>query len=121
MVRFLIDEDLPLTLSSVLLQQGHECQHIIEMGQRGAADAHVFALAQERKAVLVSRDTDFCNVLQFPLGSHCGVVVVRFPSETRSRFVVDAVAQALASIEETEFAGALTIIEPGRTRIRRKP
>ncbi len=64
MARFLIDEDLPLTLSSVLLQQGHECRHAIQMGQRGASDARVFALAQELKAILVSRDTDFCNVLQ---------------------------------------------------------
>ncbi len=119
MARFLIDEDLPLTLGAALRQQGHNCEHIIELGYRGAPDLRVFALAQERKGVLVSRDTDFCNVLQFPLGSHCGIAVVRFPTETRIRVVVDAVAQALAEIESAEFAGALFIIEPGRTRIRR--
>ncbi len=119
MARFLIDEDLPLTLCSTLLHQGHDCRHIIEMGQRGVSDARVFALAQELKATLVSRDTDFCNVLQYPLGSHCGIAVIRFPSETRSRVVVDAVARALATTKEAEFAGALMIIEPGQTRIRR--
>ena len=119
MARFLIDEDLPLSLSEALRKKGHACEHVIEMGQRGAPDRRVFALAQERRAVLVSRDTDFGNVLQFPLGSHQGIIVVRFPSATRSRAVVDAVVQILTTIEETEYPGTLIIVEPGRARIRR--
>jgi predicted nuclease of predicted toxin-antitoxin system len=119
MARFLIDEDLPLSLSHFLRQKGHTAEHIIELGQRGAPDGRVFALAQEHKAILVSRDTDFGNVLQFPLGSHGGIVVVRFPSETQSRVVVEAVAEALTTIEEAVFAGALMVVEPGRMRIRR--
>ncbi|MBZ5515691.1 MAG: DUF5615 family PIN-like protein [Acidobacteriia bacterium] len=119
MARFLIDEDLPLSLSAALRQAGHSCEHIIEIGQRGAPDERVFGLAQERKAILVSRDSDFGNVLQFPLGSHQGIVVVRFPSDGRSRAVVDAVVQTLTTIAESEFPGALIVVEPGRARIRR--
>jgi predicted nuclease of predicted toxin-antitoxin system len=79
----------------------------------------VFGLGQERKAILVSRDSDFGNVLQFPWGSHQGIVVVRFPSDTRGRAVVDAVVQTLTTIAESEFPGALMVVEPGRARIRR--
>lgn len=118
MARFLIDEDLPLSLNGLLRQKGHSSEHIIKLGQRGSPDERVFALAQERNAVLVSRDTDFGNVLQFPLGSHHGIVVVRFPSETRSRVIVDSVVQMLTTIAESEFTGALIIIEPGRMRMR---
>jgi predicted nuclease of predicted toxin-antitoxin system len=117
MRRFLIDEDLPLSLSHSLRRKGHTAEHIIELGHRGVPDGRVFALAQERQAILVSRDTDFGNVLQFPLGSHGGIVVVRFPSETPSRVV--AVVEALTTIEEAVFAGALMVVEPGRIRIRR--
>ena len=119
MASFLVDEDLPLSLSALLRQKGHSCEHIIELGQRGAPDAKVFALAQEHNAILISRDTDFGNILQFPLGAHRGIVVVRFPSETRSRRVVDAVVELLEAVEENEFAGSLIVIEPGRIRIRR--
>jgi predicted nuclease of predicted toxin-antitoxin system len=119
MARFFVDEDLPLSLATLLRQKGHLCEHIVGLGRRGAPDQKVFELAQERGAILISRDTDFANVLQFPLGSHSGIVVVRFPSETRSRVIVDSVTNMLTTVGESEFSGALIIIEPGRLRMRR--
>jgi predicted nuclease of predicted toxin-antitoxin system len=119
MARFLIDEDLPPSLSALLRQEGHECTHIMELGLRGSPDPAVFELAQEREAVLVSRDLGFANILQYAPGSHHGIVVVRFPSEMRTRVLVAEVMARLTAIHNNEFSGALIVLEPGRIRIRR--
>jgi len=120
MPRFLIDEDLPRSLSILLQQNGLASEHVSDLGFRGASDSRIFALSRERRAVLVSRDVGFANVLQYPLGSHHGIVVVRFPSEMPMRALVTTIVEWLATIQDPEFEGSLIILEPGRTRIRRR-
>jgi predicted nuclease of predicted toxin-antitoxin system len=38
-LKFLLDENFPLQLYRQLLKTGHEAEHIITLGQRGAPDA----------------------------------------------------------------------------------
>lgn len=121
MPRFLIDEDLPRLLSVYLQQKGNEAVHVTDVGLRAAPDHEIFVRAQERRAILISRDLGFSNILQYPPGSHYGIVVVRFPSEIRSQALVNELVERLAAIGEAEFAGALIILEPSQIRIRRKP
>jgi predicted nuclease of predicted toxin-antitoxin system len=119
MGRFLIDEDLPPILGVLLRQKGHETAHVIDLGLRGLPDGGVFELAQTRKATLLSRDLGFANTLQYPPGSHHGIVVVRFPTETRRNALITEVITRLAAVRDDEFKGALIVVEPGRIRIRR--
>jgi predicted nuclease of predicted toxin-antitoxin system len=119
MARFLIDEDLPPSLCPFLRHQAHEAAHLTELGFRGFPDPAVFKLAQEREAVLISRDLGFANILQYAPGSHCGIVIVRFPSEMRTRIMVAEVIERLTTIRNQEFSGSLIVLEPGKIRIRR--
>lgn len=119
MARFLIDEDLPRSLSALLRQSGHERDHLIDLQFRGASDAVVFKLAQERRAVLVSHDLGFANTLRYPLGTHLGLVVARYPSAMRIHALVTEIVESLTTLGESEFEGALIILEPRRVRIRR--
>jgi len=119
MARFLIDEDLPRSLSALLRQKGHDSEHTIDLGFRGSSDTRVFKLAQERGAILLSRDLGFANILQYPPGSHHGIVVARFPAEMRTQALIAELIARLTAIHDREFAGALIILEPGRIRIRR--
>ncbi len=119
MPSFLIDEDPPLSLSSLLRRKGYESRHIVELGMRGLPDSGIFKLAQERGSVLVSRDLGFANTLRYPLGTHRGIVVVRYPSRMPMELLMREITESLAKLGESEFAGALIIIEPDRILIRR--
>ena len=119
MARFLIDEDLPHSLSSYLRQKGYQSRHIAELGLRGLPDPEVFRLAQERKEVLISRDLGFANAVQYPPGTHQGLIVVRYPSEIKAKLLTEQIVESLAQVNESEFAGTIIIIEPDRIRIRR--
>ncbi len=119
MARFLIDEDLPILLASLLRQRGHAAHHIQELNLRGSSDARVYAAAQEREAVVVTGDSDFGNLLRFPLGSHFGIAVIRYPTAMRTRELAAQIADTLCSLDDATFKSSLVIIEPGRARIKR--
>jgi predicted nuclease of predicted toxin-antitoxin system len=119
MPRYLIDEDLPHLLASLLLEQGHPSEHVRDLNLRGSPDGRIFEAAQERQAVLVTGDADFGNLLRFPLGTHFGIVVVQFPSVMRTRELATQIATTLSALEDATFKGSLLILEPGRLRIRR--
>ncbi len=76
-----IDEDLPRSFSKVLSLLDFSVFDIRDYGLRGHPDDEIFAFAQEKNAVLFSGDLGFSNIIRFPLGSHSGIVILRFPNE----------------------------------------
>lgn len=120
MARFLIDESLPLLLEDALQQAGHDATHATSIGLGGALDEEVYERAQSMDATLLARDLDFADERRFRGGA--GIVVVRLRSRetiaTFSEIVVRLLADVLA--ETDDLSGRIIILEPGRTRIRRR-
>lgn len=102
-----------------LRRLGHRVLDIRDHDLRGASDQEVFAFAQQQQAALLTGDLDFANLLAFPLGTHHGIIVVRFPNELSTKRINEEILQGLASVEDKEIKGNLIIVEPGRVRIRR--
>ena len=69
----------------------------------------------------MTADKGFANVVNFPPGTHAGIVVIRVPNELPTREVNAQLLRALTDLEGQELAGLLVIVEVGRTRIRRPP
>ena len=69
MARFLIDESLPRILGDHLRTAGHDSPPALDLGPRGKSDRQIFATALQLGCVVISRDSDFSNLLQFPLVS----------------------------------------------------
>jgi len=68
---------------------------------------------------LLTGDLGFANLLAFPLGSHYGIIVARFPNELPPRKINEEIFRGLQGIKDEEIKGSLIILEPGRVRIRR--
>ena len=118
---FLIDEDLPRSLATLLRSAGLEVTDIRDAGLRGASDAEVLSHARSRRFTLLTADLDFANLLRFPLGSHDGIIVARFPNETPVEALNQAIVRSIQSLRKEDIGGNLVIIEPGRVRVRSKP
>ena len=116
---FLVDEDLPRSLARALSAAGMQSIHVIEAGLRGRSDSDVLAEANRNRRTLLTADLDFSNLLQYPLGSHAGIVIARFPNETPVEVLNQAIVSALDALAPDELVGCLVIIEPARVRIRR--
>jgi hypothetical protein len=70
--------------------------------------------------VILTEDLGFGNVLRFPLNTHHGVLVARFPNEVSSEVLNGAIAMALRDMSPEEIKSRLVIVEPGRVRLRKR-
>jgi predicted nuclease of predicted toxin-antitoxin system len=120
MIKFLIDEDIPRSAAKVLRDRGYEVLDVRDCGLRGEPDEEVFKFAQEEKAVLLTGDLGFGNLLRFPVGKHSGVVIVHFPNEISASKLNNQITKAFDTLTEKDLDRTLMILEPGKIRIRRK-
>lgn len=58
-VRFLVDAQLPPALARWLASQGHEAEHVSDIGLASARDLDIWKYAQTTGAVIISKDEDF--------------------------------------------------------------
>jgi len=120
MLKFVIDEDMPRSTAKVLRSKGYEALDARDYGLRGKNDEEVFNFAQKEKAVILTGDLGFGNLLHFPVGSHSGIVIAHFPNEISTSELNTQIIKAFDNLTETDFNGSLIIIEPGKIRIRKK-
>jgi len=92
---------------------------VIDAGLRGSSDEAVLAWAVGHSLAVVSADVDFGNILRFPLGSHCGIVIARFPSWIGNDVMNTRIVAALRTLPDSDLAGSVLVVEPATVRLRR--
>ncbi len=119
-MRFLIDEDLPRSTSSLLRHHGHEALDVRDIGLRGASDTDIAAYAQKQGLCLLTGDLHFSNIGNYPPGSYAGLVVLRPPTNATSSTILTLIEGFLLQNHVVgQLNGKLAIVEPGRLRIRK--
>ena len=119
MLKFVIDEDMPRSTAKILRISGFKALDVRDCGLRGKSDEEVFKFAQKEKAVILTGDKGFGNLLRFPIGSHFGIVIAHFPNEMSTFGLNTQIINAFDDLTESDFIGNLIILEPGKIRIRR--
>jgi predicted nuclease of predicted toxin-antitoxin system len=119
MIRFLIDEDMPRLTARALTERGFDCVDARDIGLRGVDDDVLYEWAQKENRIILTGDLGFSNTLRFPLGSHKGIVIARFPNEMSTERLNQILMDAITDICE-DLPGNLAIIEPDKIRIRRR-
>lgn len=118
MPKFIVDADTPYSSVAVLQEFGQDAVHVRDVGLGDADDDDIFAYAQEEERIIVSRDLDWSNLLDYPLGSHRGIVVLRVPPTFRAEQINRVLRSFLENVEIEDLGRALAIVEPGRYRLR---
>lgn len=66
----------------------------------------------------MTRDKGFGNLLQYSLGSHEGIIVLRLPS-TYTAVQINRVLEAfMGDVAAQQLERKLAVVEPGRYRLR---
>lgn len=114
-MRFVADESIDAPIVETLRQGGHEVAFVTELDP-GIEDDEVLALSNDRRAVLLTADKDF-GELVFRLGRvMVGVVLVRLPGQPprrKARIVMDCIERY-----GRKMVDAFTVIGPRGVRIR---
>lgn len=62
-VQFLVDAQLPPALAAVLVERGHEAEHVRDIGLGNASDRDLWSYTLENDAVIVTKDEDFAAMI----------------------------------------------------------
>jgi predicted nuclease of predicted toxin-antitoxin system len=118
---FVVDEDLPRSMAFTLRAAGYPAYDVRDAGLADLGDRAVYGFAQQHGQTLVSGDAGYANTLNYPLGAHAGIVVLRLPAELAAPHVAQALLNGLGAVAGQSLAGTLLVIEPGRLRLSRLP
>ena len=60
-MRFLVDNQLPAALATLLHEQGHDAEHVLELGLAQGKDNPIWQHAIATQAAIVTKDEDFAE------------------------------------------------------------
>ncbi len=117
-MRFLADESCDFAAVRALRAAGHDVVAVAEITPAAADDA-VLSTALATNRILLTEDKDFGQLVYAHRHASGGVIFIRFPIQARSVLgstvvrVVEQIGQGLI--------GAFVTVQPGRTRVSRRP
>ena len=114
-LRFLADESCHFAFVRMLRQNGYDVKAIVEV-MPGASDLKVLESGFEERRVLLTEDKDFGEWIFVQKSATVGVILLRYPIETRLQMSLAIVE--LVSEHGSELRNRYVVLEPGRARIR---
>lgn len=111
-MRFLVDAQLPPALARWLTEQGHQADHVVDLGLESSPDREVWRVAHEKEAVVISKDEDFVTLATLQ-PEQAQVVWIRLGNTTR-RGLLQWFAPLLPSIEEALERGERLVEVKGK-------
>lgn len=119
-MRFLIDMNLSRGWVAILSEAGHQAEYWRDIGPATALDSEIMSFARAEEFVVLTRDSDFGEMLALNAASGPSVVQLRdgdtMPEVSGSR-VVKAITRFYSEIEH----GALVTIYLSRAKVRILP
>ena len=116
-MKFKLDENMPAEACAVLSKAGHDVHTVLQEEMGGQPDSMISAVCRAEERVLITLDTDFCNILAYPPGIHSGIIVIRTVDQSKPT-VLGFMERVLIAIETEEIDRRLWIVQKGSIRIR---
>ncbi len=117
-LKLLTDENIAKSLVKVLREKGYDVKDIKEENLFGISDIEIINKAKEEDRVILTHDKDFANLLNYPMQSHKGVVLIRYKNQSPS-YVIARVIPLLGTIKN-KLKGSLIIVTEDLVKIYRQ-
>ncbi len=95
---FLADENIASSVVSALREEGYDVRSVKEEDLLGVSDRNLILYAKGEGRIILTHDRDFGNLLNFPLQSHCGVVLICYSDKSAGN-VADRLLNLLGSLK----------------------
>ena len=117
-MRFLADESCDFAVVRALRAAGPAVTAVGAVAA-GASDEKVIATAIRERAVLLTEDKDFGQLVFAERRATGGVIFIRFPAAFRAE--LPRVVCRLVEQRGEKLVGSFVVIQPGRIRVARRP
>lgn len=115
-IKFLLDADMPRSSADVIRILGFVVEDVRDIGLRAAKDKEIIEYALKNKCIIITRDTDFSEVLRYP--AHPGAIILRLPNVLTAKVINERLRSFLSSVSEEEIKNAIIIVELEKYRKR---
>jgi|Deesub1362A_J573_1020465.scaffolds.fasta_scaffold01962_7 predicted nuclease of predicted toxin-antitoxin system len=109
-LKFLLDENIPSSVFKFLKIKGYKAFYV----PKGAKDRNVAELAKREKAVLVTRDYDFANILLYPPQEFHGIIILKVHPPVAEK-LISSMKSVLKAAED--FRGKVFVVLEDRIRV----
>lgn len=116
-MRFKTDENLPIEVAELISSLGHDALTVEDQDLGGFPDPEIAAVCDSENRILVTLDTDFSDIRQYPPGSHPGIIVFRISRQDKNS-ILSVTGRLLQSLTEQDPRGALWIVDDRKIRVR---
>lgn len=110
------DENLPLRLSFVLGNLGHDVHTAAQEGLSGAADFRIWESAQQESRFFVTQDMDFSDLRKFVPGTHSGILIVRLHTPSWKRLVA-RIEEVFQTENASTWPGCFVVATEAKIRV----
>lgn len=117
-MRLLLDQNLRIQTKEFLRQLGYDVVDTRNLGLSRATDREIVEVAIKEGRIIVTYNSDFGDIRDFPPGSYPGVIRLRVHPQT-DEVLHPRLAEFLGSVEPEQLQGALVILDNVKARIRR--
>lgn len=119
MFRLLLDQNLSPLTTSFLRELGYDVTDTRELRIPSASDSSILEIAKQQNRIVLTFDSDFADVREFPIGSHPGVIRLKVIPQT-VEVLHPILLKFLQALETENIHGCVVIIDNWRVRIKRK-
>jgi predicted nuclease of predicted toxin-antitoxin system len=117
-LRFLADESCDFAVVRVLRAEGYDVLAVSEVMTR-SHDRALIQQANLEKRILLTEDKDFGWLVFVSHAESAGVILIRFPGNARQ--AMTRAVQQVVREQGDKLLNAFVVVQPGHTRISRKP
>src|SRR3989339_332902 len=116
-MKILIDADCPRSIGTVLKESGHKVIDIRDI-KPSAPDYEIYELIKRESFILITRDTDFGNILRSPATHNCGIILLRTYLLSVNE-ITAIIKDFFSRVTEKQLLGSIAVIQKGRYRFHR--
>ena len=117
-LRFLADESCDFSVVRALRAIGYEVLAVGEVTTR-SIDSELIEQAYREKRILLTEDKDFGWLVFVSHAETVGVILIRFPGNTRNQLAI--VITKLVQERGDEIVNSFVVVQPGQIRISHRP
>lgn len=118
-MNFFLDANLPYSSREIFSKYGRTW-HAKDVNLKEAPDEEIFNFAVKQEAILITKDLEFGNPYLYPQDSYHGLVIVRVPFYFTAKQINKTLEEFLSSTKIKDLENAITVVEPGKIRIRKQ-
>ncbi|MCS7282831.1 MAG: DUF5615 family PIN-like protein [Anaerolineae bacterium] len=117
-MRLLLDQNLRVQTKEFPRQLGYDVVDTRDSGLSRATDREIAEAAMREDRIIVTYNSDFGDVRDFPPGSYPGVIRLRVHPQT-DEVLHPRLAEFLSSVKPEQLRGALVVLDNVKARIRK--